>query len=216
MPQFITIKEAAILTGKAEITIRRLIKRLVSKNDPEIESKVKQEKTPSGYTYKVDKDWLIKELNMDYLLSKQEHGQSSSQTNQKDRQATNHEDSHQEKSGKVKEKPADQGGKQAKKETDDTMKIQHEVISILREQLKAKDKQLEEKHLENQELIRGQREAVITISKLTDKMLLTEGNQDAAPEVVDDAPGNAMEGVIQDEQEQAQPVKKKGLLRIFK
>ena len=216
MSQFITIKEAAILTGKAEITIRRLIKRLVSKNDPEIESKVKQEKTPSGYIYKVDKEWLIKELNMDYLLSKQEHGQPSSQTNQEDRQATNQENSHQQKSESVKEKSADQEGKQNKKETDHTIKIQQEVISILREQLQAKDKQLEEKHLENQELIRGQREAVITISKLTDKMLLTEGSQDAEPEIVENAPENARQGDIQDEREKVQPVKKKRFLQIFK
>ena len=55
---------------------------------------------------------------------------------------------------------------------------------------------LSEKHLENQERIRGQREAVVTINKLTDQMLLADGKPAAepdfkspiVPEVVDDIP----------------------------
>lgn len=148
---------------------------MLAQNNPEIDSKIKQNKTPSGYTYKMDKACLLKALGMDYLLSTQADSQVRSQTNQENRPESNQAHSHQEKSGNVKEKPADHPGRQAKKETDHTVKIQQEVISILREQLQAKDKQLEEKHLENQELIRGQREAVITLSKLTDKMLLTDG-----------------------------------------
>ena len=40
---FITIREATELTGKADITIRRLIKHLISQNNPEATQMIKQE-----------------------------------------------------------------------------------------------------------------------------------------------------------------------------
>lgn len=83
MKQFITIKEAGALTGKADITIRRLIKRLLTQDKPEINQMISQmisqKKTPSGYQYKINSEFLLKELKMDHLLDKQKSNQVSKQ-----------------------------------------------------------------------------------------------------------------------------------------
>ena len=50
-----------------------------------------QKKTPSGYIYKLDKDFLLKELKMGYLFSYQNDRQAdqviNQMTNQKNRRA---------------------------------------------------------------------------------------------------------------------------------
>jgi hypothetical protein len=81
MNQFITIKQASTLTGKAEITIRRLIKRLNNQNRAESMQLIKQKKTSAGYQYQIDKAVLLKELKMDYLLNTQPTNQKSTQAN---------------------------------------------------------------------------------------------------------------------------------------
>ena len=86
MKTFITIKEAGTLSGKADITIRRLIKRLLTQDKPEINQMISQKKTPSGYQYKINKEFLLKELKMEHLLDTQKSNQPSKQETTQDNQ----------------------------------------------------------------------------------------------------------------------------------
>ena len=61
---FITIREATELTGKADITIRRLIKHLISQNNPEATQMIRQEQAGGGFIYKINRDHLLKELKI--------------------------------------------------------------------------------------------------------------------------------------------------------
>ena len=61
---FITIREATELTGKADITIRRLIKDLIKQDNPEATHLIKQEKTGGGFVYKINGDFLLRELKI--------------------------------------------------------------------------------------------------------------------------------------------------------
>lgn len=69
---FITIREAIKLTGKADITIRRLIKQLIKQNDPEATQMIKQEQAGGSFIYKISKDYLLKELKMSEPLKEPE------------------------------------------------------------------------------------------------------------------------------------------------
>ena len=61
---FITIREATELTGKARITIRRLIKDLLLKDNPEATQMIRKEQTGEGFIYKISKAFLLKELEI--------------------------------------------------------------------------------------------------------------------------------------------------------
>lgn len=61
---FITIREAVKLTDKSDITIRRLIKHLLKQNNPEATQMIKQEQVGGGFIYKINKDFLLKELKI--------------------------------------------------------------------------------------------------------------------------------------------------------
>lgn len=58
MKSFITIKEATLLTGKSEITIRRLIRHVLKHDYADAGQMIRQEKTSSGFVYTIDKDLL--------------------------------------------------------------------------------------------------------------------------------------------------------------
>lgn len=61
---FITIREATKLTDKPDITIRRLIRHLLKQNNPEATQMIKQEQAGGGFIYKINKDYLLKELKI--------------------------------------------------------------------------------------------------------------------------------------------------------
>ena len=61
---FITIRQATELTGKADITIRRLIRRLIKQNNPETMQMIRQKRAGKNFIYKINKDLLFKELKM--------------------------------------------------------------------------------------------------------------------------------------------------------
>jgi len=67
-----------------------------------------------------------------------------------------------------------------------------ETIGILREQLRAKDDQLRDKHQENQELIRGNRESIATVNMLTKRLMVTDGGDGIDPN------GKAATGTVED------------------
>jgi hypothetical protein len=54
----LTIQEASQVTGKSQKTIRRLIKRLLQ-TDKSASKKIQQVPYPGGFTYKIDKDYLL-------------------------------------------------------------------------------------------------------------------------------------------------------------
>jgi hypothetical protein len=214
MNQFISIKEASIFTGKSDITIRRLIKRLLNQDHELTSQVINRESTPSGIIYKIKKEFLAKELKMDYLLNNQMNNPS----NQSPTHSTNQEDSHSEQvinqttnqekdEAEFKAKEAEQGTAQNENPTthstsqknnppdqattqtqtgdsNKTIEILQEVIGLMREQLQAKDLQLAAKHEENQELIRGNRESIATINVLTQRLMLTEKASEPQPEVI--------------------------------
>lgn len=214
MKQFITIKEAGALTGKADITIRRLIKRLLTQDKPEVNQMISQKQTPSGYQYKINSEFLLKELKMDYLLDSQKSNQVNKQKNtqskQEDYQASKQEGDQPEKVPEIKTEKPDHVNSQRQNESVEILK---ETISILREQLQAKDKQLTEKHQENHELIRGNREAIGTVNQLTQQLLLTGKNEEQEPEIVDDIPEGAK---VQTGEIDETPEQRKRFFNIFK
>jgi hypothetical protein len=55
---FITIAEAAKLTGRHEKTIRRWVKKQLEK-DPHAKDRIVRDTIASGFTYRVDKDYLL-------------------------------------------------------------------------------------------------------------------------------------------------------------
>jgi len=61
---FITIRQATELTGKADITIRRLIKHLIKQGNPEITQMIRRKHAGKNFIYKINKDLLLKELNI--------------------------------------------------------------------------------------------------------------------------------------------------------
>lgn len=222
MNQFITIKEASQLTGKAEITIRRMIKRLINKDSQETREMISREKTPSGYIYKVNKDFLCKHFGMDHLLNNQTDNQTSSLNNQGINQPSIHPDSQQEKDGNHSGKAGDQKDTQAgRNDYDTTIEMLKETISILREQLNAKDEQLANKHSENQELIRGNRESIATVNLLSKRLFLEEGKNgfEPEPEVINKRTEKAEPEIVdaQEETENEAPAgEKKGIFNFFR
>jgi len=153
----------------------------------------------------LDKDFLLKELKMGYFLHNQKDGRAEQVINQ----VTNQKNRRGGKETKIKEKMADQSTTQSEKENADvTIEMLKEVVGILREQLKAKDEQLADKHNENQELIRGNRETVATVNLLSKKLFLSDGNKESGQ----DSAGL----LVTDEEEPREPKKKRGILRFFK
>jgi len=61
---FITIREASELTGKSDKVIRGLIKDLLKQSNPEATDLIRQDKTGGGFIYKINKDFLLKELKI--------------------------------------------------------------------------------------------------------------------------------------------------------
>lgn len=169
---------------------------------------IKREKTSAGYQYQIDKAFLLKDLRMDYLLSTQTINQKSTQANQPSTQASNQDELQNKKEAKTPDKELDQTTTHAKKEKDNgIVEMLKETVGILKDQLKVKDDQLRHKHEENQELIRGNREAVATINLLTKQLLLTE----AVPE-----PGSAPEPAPNENTGDEIPKKKRSLFNLFK
>lgn len=157
---YLTIKEVAKLTGKSEITIRRLIK-----NEPYQDSMqdsmqpnklsrllIKKEKTQRGFVYKVQKQFILDKIKLKTRLS--------------DKLSDKVDD-------KVDDKVNDKAGD---KVSGDKLsgKISNEIVLILKEQLQIKDKQIENLSRKIDELIERDRETNIILKGLQDKFFLLE------------------------------------------
>ena len=143
---FITIREATRLTGKADITIRRLIKRLIRQNNPETTQMIKQEQVGEGFIYKISKDYLLKELEISEPVKEPEL--------------------------KEKKELAD---KTAEKQQTETPEIVREVIKTLKSQIYIKDKQIDSLGNKIDQLIERDRETNIILKGLQDRVFLLEG-----------------------------------------
>lgn len=143
---FITIREATQLTGKADITIRRLIKDLIKQNNPEATQMIRQEQTGGGFIYKISKDYLLKKLNINKAVKKSEPKEKKEIP----------EDW--EKTGKI-----------------EIPEIIREVIKALKNQIYIKDKQIESLSNKIDQLIERDRETNIILKGLQDRVFLLEG-----------------------------------------
>jgi len=81
----LTIQESSQLTGKSEKTIRRLIKHLL-KTDKNSDKKIQQIPFPGGFTYRIDKDYLLTQTQSLTQKATQEDTQRLPQDGQEDTQ----------------------------------------------------------------------------------------------------------------------------------
>src|SRR5205823_5247062 len=85
----LSIAEAAALTGRHEKTIRRWIKKQLE-SDPKAKEKIVQESIASGFTYRIDKDYLLAHSPTPLDSPPQQEGEHS--PTQDTRQATQQTD----------------------------------------------------------------------------------------------------------------------------
>jgi hypothetical protein len=142
--QTLTIADASRLTGKHPDTIRRLIKRLL-KEDSNAQKNIKQELVNGGFSYHISKDYLL------------EHMQTPSATVEMPMQQPRHTDTHT-KFAEGQHTPQDNLDRSKQPHEDmytdrqvPPQQVQHadmqllrETINILKEQLREKDKQIEQ------------------------------------------------------------------------
>jgi hypothetical protein len=151
---FITIREATKLTGKADITIRRLIKQLIKQNNPEATQMIRRERAGGGFVYKINRNCLLKELKISEptkeLEDKEEFVDKTTEKQQTERS-----------------------------ETTEVLRAKNETISLLKGELYKKDGQLKTKDwqigslgkkIDN--LIERDRETNILLKGLQDKVLM--------------------------------------------
>ena len=118
---FLTIRDARALTGKSEITIRRLIKDLLSSEDTQTKNNVKKEYQNDNplsphYRYRVSKDYLVNYFKLD--ISK-----------------TSDDD--------VQDKANDMLKTISNSANDKVLELLEKTTEVLSAQLKAKDKQID-------------------------------------------------------------------------
>lgn len=143
---FITIRKATQLTGKADITIRRLIKDLIKQDNPEATQMIKQEQAGGGFIYKINKDYLLKKLKISEPIKEPEPKEKKEITESR------------EKTGKT-----------------ETPEIVREMIKTLKSQIYIKDKQIDSLGNKIDQLIARSREINIILKSLQDRVFLLEG-----------------------------------------
>jgi hypothetical protein len=179
--QFITIKEACLLTGKSSVTIRRLIKRVEWENASAISQAIKQEITPTGFVYKIAQDFLLKELK----LTNQTLDQVTTQNEKLTTQATTQEEGlttqmtmqtneirkiTQEKGDNVTTHTPIQTPMQITTQETTQIIMMKDFIKTLTDQLNTKDLQI-------QQFMKAQERSDILLKGLQDKIFLIEQRQ---------------------------------------
>ena len=144
---FITIREAIRLTGKADITIRRLIKHLIKQDDPEATHLIKQEQTGKNFIYKINKDFLLKKLKVSEPIQEIKEKKEPDKSDKSDT---------------------------IKREQTETPNIIREVIKTLKDQIYIKDKQIDSLGNKIDNLIERDRETNILLKGLQDRVFMLE------------------------------------------
>ena len=152
---FITIREATEITGKADITIRRLIKQLIKQNNPEATQMIKQERAGGGFIYKISTDYLLKEFKISEVAKKPEEKKEFIDTIKKEQPET--------------------------PETVEVLKAKNEIINLLKGELYKKDGQLKTKDWQIgslgkkiDSLIERDHETNVILKSLQDRVFMLE------------------------------------------
>ena len=169
---FLTIKQAAELTNKSTITIRRLIKLLLMQNDPEVIHLIKQKQGRGGFIYKVKQDLIRQKYNLPTQKDKQKENLPTQKI--EDDKVTQ------------KQKPKTSNNANVNIEV---LEAKTEIINILKGELYKKDHQMKTKDwqigslgkkIDN--LIERDRETNILIKGLQDKVFMIEEAKNPEPE----------------------------------
>ena len=190
---FITIRQATELTGKADITIRRLIRRLIKQNNPETMQMIRQKQAGKNFIYKINKDLLFKELKMSEPVQEIKEKKESFDTREKEQTET--------------------------PETVEVLKAKNEIINILKGELYKKDGQMKTKDwqigslgkkIDN--LIERDHETNVILKGLQDRVFMLESPekpQKAETEaVIKKEPQKAEEGPTETPTSERQTIKK--------
>lgn len=175
--KFLTIKEASNLTGKAEITIRRMIKYLISQKDnlpthettqkhnlssQMISQMIRQERqndnSHSPFTYKISEELIRRVFNLPTQTPTQTPTQMSSQDKGGATQMSNQTSSQMSSQDKVSSQD----------------KAFNEIVEFLKEQIKVKDGQIKDLGGTVNQLIERNREANILIGRLQERVFQLE------------------------------------------
>jgi hypothetical protein len=146
---FITIAEAARLTGRHEKTIRRWIRKQLEK-DPQARDKIVRDTIASGFTYRVDKDYLL--ANSPPLDTPEQSSQEATG------QGTVHQ--------------AEQSTGQPIHPPDPLMAAKDEVITLLKDQVRQQQEELSSKNEQIKTVLERLREQNILLKGYQEKYLL--------------------------------------------
>src|SRR5690349_407477 len=142
--QMLTINEAAKLTGKHPDSIRRLVKRLL-KEDSEANTNIKQELINGGFSYQIAKEYLLDHIQVPSAILEepmQSPMHADMHTKFTDGQQIPQENLHSQKQAHTDTHTAGQVASMQTRDTD--MHAYRETIDILKDQLKQKDRQIEQ------------------------------------------------------------------------
>ena len=168
---FLTIKQAAELTNKSTITIRRLIKLLLTQNNPEVIHLIKQTQGRGGFIYKVKQDLIRQKYNLPTQKDKQKENLPTQKI--------------EDDKGTQKQKPETSSKANVNTEV---LEAKTEIINILKGELYKKDHQMKTKDwqigslgkkIDN--LIERNRETNILIKGLQDKVFMLEAPKNPGP-----------------------------------
>jgi hypothetical protein len=148
--ELLSIAEAAQLTGRHEKTIRRWIKKQLD-TDPQAKDKIVQESIASGFTYRIDKD---------YLLSHSPTPLDSLPT----------QDS---------EHSPPQDTRQTTQQTDQVIQAKDETIALLKQQILLQQDQLKQKDDQIKTILERARETNVLLKGYQETLLLGAPKQDA-------------------------------------
>ncbi|MBV8892266.1 MAG: hypothetical protein JO266_09910 [Acidobacteria bacterium] len=170
----LTITEASKITGRHPDTIRRLIKRL-AKDDSEAKNNIKQELINGGFSYHIAKDYLLKHIQVPSAISEIPMHQpmyADMNTEIADEQQIPQENLHSPKQPHQGTHTDTQGYQVQNPDAD--IRAYRETIDILKEQLKQKDKQIDQ-------LLERDRETNILLKGYQDKYLLDASSGELKP-----------------------------------
>jgi hypothetical protein len=146
---FITIAEAAKLTGRHEKTIRRWVKKQLEK-DPHAKDRIVRDTIASGFTYRVDKDYLL--TNSPPLDTPEQSSQHTTG------QGTTHN--------------PEQSTGQPVHSSDPLIAAKDETITLLKEQVRQQQEELSSKNDQINTVLERLREQNILLKGYQEKYLL--------------------------------------------
>jgi len=195
MKSFITIKEACLLTGKSEITIRRLIRHLLKHDQANAGPMIRHEKTPSGFVYTIDKELLAqKHLLLATQPPTQTLGHDQALAYADDTASEKSDQAEPPSSPEFQQQPPGQSPSQPTRQNPPSayagdqplVKALVDTIDVLKDQLGAKDHQLAVKDEQISALIKDRERSDVLLKNLQDRIYLLP-----PPDPSDEAPARS-------------------------